>query len=112
MNINSLSITRSKPAASCLLQTLHYKKFSRQKLCGDCEDEVPYETDVKVSLGMRTIFGWSNISKIDTKSNFNLFIFAFHILFDPSTIAAQQSLPAKHFKINKNIKYEVLFHNL
>jgi hypothetical protein len=33
-------------------------------------------------------------------------------LFDPSTIATQQSLPAKHFKINKNIKYEVLFHNL
>jgi hypothetical protein len=105
MPFQSHEVYRRRPVFS-----KHYNKFSRQKLC--CEDEVPYETDVKVSLGMRTIFGWSNISKIDTKSNFNLFIFAFHILFDPSTIATQQSLPAKHFKINKNIKYEVLFHNL
>jgi hypothetical protein len=69
----------------------------------------------QVSLGMRggTIsYFVVNISKIRTKSNFNLFpfaIFAFHIFFDPTTIATQQFLPAKHFKINEN---EVLFHNL
>jgi hypothetical protein len=50
----------------------------------------------------------SNISKIGALNPILiLFIFAFHILFDPTTIATQQFLPAEHFKINKNIKYEV-----
>ena len=93
-----------------LLSSPNITKFSRQKLCG--EGEVPYETDVTGVIGHAHYIWRSNISKIGTTSNFNLFIFAFHILFDPTTIAVQQFLPAKHFKINKNVKYEVLFHNL
>ena len=90
-----------------LVFSKHYK-FSRQKLCS--EGEVPYETDVTgvMRIGHLVVKYFKNT----LKSNFNLFtfaIFSFHILLDPTTVVTQQYLPAKHFKINKNIKYAVLF---
>ena len=93
-----------------LLSSANITKFSRQNSV--VTGIIGHETDVTGIIGHAHYIWRSNISKIGTKSNFNLSIFAFHILFDPTTIAVQQFLPAKHFKINKNIKYEVLFHNL
>ena len=96
-----------------LLSSPNITKFSRQKLCG--EGEVPYETDVTGVIGHAHYIWRSNISKIGTKSNVNLFIFAFHILFDPTTIAAQQFCPLNILKSTKilNIKYYfIIYKNL
>jgi hypothetical protein len=72
------------------------------------EGEVPYETDVTGVIWACALYLVSNISKIGALNPILIiFIFAFHILFDPTTIATQQFLSAEHFKINKNIKYEV-----
>jgi hypothetical protein len=96
----------------CHLVFSEHYKFSRQKSVVKVKSRMKLTSQASCACVTGVIVKYLKNTLNPILILFTFAIFAFHILFDLTTIATQQFLPAKHFKINKNIKYEVLFHNL